>query len=190
MSLPKRGMARIEESEMGLSLHAAFVPSCIQILTSVSGLIDKAELASAERGAYGSDLLGARLATDMLDFRYQVKSVVMHSAGAIEGVRDGRFAPDTAPSDAGFAELRTMAEQARAMLTAIDPAEMETFVDRDMIFDWHGRDVPFAADQFLLSFSQPNFYFHAAAAYSILRAQGVPLGKRDYLGALRIRRPA
>ena len=42
--------------------------------------------------------------------------------------------------------------------------------------------------QFLLSFSQPNFYFHATTAYGILRAQGVKLGKRDFLGALRIKR--
>ena len=48
--------------------------------------------------------------------------------------------------------------------------------------------LPFTAGQFLLSFSQPNFYFHATTAYGILRAQGVKLGKRDFLGALRIKR--
>jgi hypothetical protein len=33
-----------------------------------------------------------------------------------------------------------------------------------------------------MSFTMPNFYFHAATAYDILRAQGMPLGKRDYMG--------
>ena len=41
--------------------------------------------------------------------------------------------------------------------------------------------------QFLLSFSQPNFYFHATTAYDILRARGVPLGKRDFMGPLRLK---
>ncbi|WBO21632.1 DUF1993 domain-containing protein [Sphingomonas abietis] len=175
---------------MGVSLHAAFVPSCIQILGSIARLIDKAALAGYERGAGQSSLLGARLADDMLDFRYQVKSVVMHSADAIEAVRQGRFTPDVDPIEASVAELRAMVRQAEAALAAIDPAEMEAFVDRDMIFVWNGRDVSFSADQFLLSFSQPNFYFHAAAAYAILRAEGLPLAKRDYLGTLRIRRDA
>jgi hypothetical protein len=47
--------------------------------------------------------------------------------------------------------------------------------------------MEFAADQFLLSFSQPNFYFHVTTAYAILRGRGVPIGKRDYLGRPRIK---
>ena len=47
--------------------------------------------------------------------------------------------------------------------------------------------LPFGGADFLLSFSQPNFYFHAATAYAILRARGVPLGKRDFLGRPRVR---
>ncbi len=46
--------------------------------------------------------------------------------------------------------------------------------------------LPFKAEGFLLSFSLPNFHFHATTAYDILRMKGVPLGKRDYLGKMRI----
>jgi len=51
------------------------------------------------------------------------------------------------------------------------------------------RDMrqPFTAEGFLLSFSLPNFYFHATTAYDILRAKGVPLGKGDFMGALRLK---
>ena len=44
----------------------------------------------------------------------------------------------------------------------------------------------FLAEDFLLSFSQPNFYFHAATAYDVLRMKGVPVGKRDFMGRVRI----
>nr|WP_296384960.1 DUF1993 family protein [Reyranella sp.] len=48
------------------------------------------------------------------------------------------------------------------------------------------QELPFTVEGFLLSFSLPNFYFHATLAYTILRTKGVvPLGKRDYLGRLR-----
>ena len=64
---------------------------------------------------------------------------------------------------------------------------MEGFIGRDTAFDLRGMKIPFTGENFLLSFSQPNFYFHATTAYDILRVKGLPLGKRDFLGHLRIK---
>ena len=72
---------------MPLSLHAATIPSYLQILGAVSALVDKAAAHCAETGAAPETLLDARLAEDMHSFAYQVKSTVVHSLGAIEGVR-------------------------------------------------------------------------------------------------------
>ena len=47
--------------------------------------------------------------------------------------------------------------------------------------------LPFAGEGFVLSFSPPNFPFQATTAYDILRCKGVPIGKRDYIGRLRLR---
>lgn len=47
-------------------------------------------------------------------------------------------------------------------------------------------ELPFIAENFVLSFSLPNFYFHATTAYDILRMSGVPLGKMDFLGPMRV----
>ena len=52
---------------------------------------------------------------------------------------------------------------------------------------WVPRQLAFTSETFLLSFSLPNFHFHAVTAYDILRTRGVPLGKRDYEGRLRTR---
>ena len=49
------------------------------------------------------------------------------------------------------------------------------------------RQLPFTAEGFLRSFSLPNFYFHATTAYDILRTNGVPLGKRDFMGRLKMK---
>jgi hypothetical protein len=54
------------------------------------------------------------------------------------------------------------------------------------VFRIGGNEIPFTTTRFLLSFSLPNFYFHATTTYTVLRLHGVPLGKRDYLGQLRI----
>jgi hypothetical protein len=121
----------------------------------------------------------------MLPFAYQVKSTAVHSLGAIEGVRKGVFSPDQTPPPETFAALEARITATLSALEAIDPAEVEAFIGRDMRFEFGDRHVDFTAEEFLLSFAQPNFYFHAATAYDILRWKGVPLGKRDFLGKLR-----
>ena len=72
-------------------------------------------------------------------------------------------------------------------LAAVTAEEMEGLIGRDMTFVLPGMKLPFTAENYLLSFAQPNFYFHATAAYAIMRAKGVGLGKRDFLGQLRMK---
>jgi hypothetical protein len=122
----------------------------------------------------------------MLPFAYQVKSTVGHSIGAIEGVRQGTFSPDMTPWPDTFDGCRALVAQAITALQALDADEVDAFVGQPMCFVMGPRRMDFTADVFLLSFSQPNFYFHAATAYDILRMKGVTLGKRDFLGAVRI----
>lgn len=174
---------------MPISLYAATIPSYLQILGAVSGLLDKAEAFCAERGIIPGDIIQARLAEDMAPFAYQVKSTAVHSIGAIEGVRKGVFFPDTTPPPESFAALKARITEALAAVEAIDPAEVDDFTGRDMRFEFGNNRLDFTAEDFLLSFSQPNFYFHATTTYDILRWQGVPLGKRDFLGRTRMKQP-
>ncbi|GEN99080.1 hypothetical protein NSE01_09130 [Novosphingobium sediminis] len=173
---------------MPISLYDAVVPSNLQILGAVDALLTKAEAFCAESGRDGGDLIGARLAPDMLPFGYQVKSCVAHSTGAIAGVRAGQFAPDLTPWPADFAGLHAAIQGAIAELSAIDPAEFEALGENDTLFAFGEMKLPFTGANFLLSFSQPNFYFHATTAYAILRAEGVKVGKGDFMGRPRIKR--
>jgi uncharacterized protein len=170
---------------MSFSLYSAVVPSYLQILDGVSGLLDKAEVFCSEKGIAPEQIIDARLAEDMHPFAYQVKSTAVHSLGAIEGVRRGVFSPDMTKPPESFAELKARIGETRAGLQAIAPGEMDGFVGRDMRFSFGERHIDFRAEEFLLSFSQPNFYFHATTAYDILRWKGVQIGKRDFLGRTR-----
>ncbi len=171
---------------MALSLYAATVPSYQQILGSVAGLLTKAQAFCAERGIASEEILQARLIDDMLPFAYQVRATVTHSTGAIEGLRRGTFSPDRSPPPSTFAELERLVAGAQTTLAALDAGELESLADREMLFVAGERRLPFTGESFLLSFSQPNFYFHAATAYDLLRARGVPIGKREFLGRLRM----
>lgn len=173
---------------MTFSLYDAVIPSNLQILGAVDAFVAKGEAYAQEKGMAPEALLKARLAPDMLPFGYQVKSCAVHSIGAIEGVRGGSFTPDMKPWPDSFARLRAAVRDARAALEGIAREEFDALAERDVTFRMGDLALPFTGGQFLLSFSQPNFYFHATTAYAILRAQGVPLGKKDFIGRLRIRR--
>jgi uncharacterized protein len=170
---------------MAFSLYEATVPSYRQILEAVSGLLGTAEVFCTEKGIAPRDIIQARLAEDMQPFAYQVKSTAVHSLGAIEGVRRGVFSPDTSPLPENFTALKSRIAETLAALETIEAAEVDAFVGRDMRFASGDRHIDFTAENFLLSFSQPNFYFHATTTYDILRWKGVPIGKRDFLGKLR-----
>ena len=172
---------------MPLSLHAALVPTWLQILGASRGWLDKA----MAHGMSETELAEARLVDDMFPFAYQVKSLAVHSQGAIEAVRQGVFSPNFAEVLPGtLVEMRDRIDGAIATLLRLDEGELEDFAGRPMRFEIGEKRLDFTAENFLLSFSQPNFHFHASVAYAILRAKGVPVGKLDYLGKLRLAQPA
>ena len=72
-------------------------------------------------------------------------------------------------------------------LQQLAPTEGNTLEGKDVTFQIRDTTIPFAAERFIQSFPLPNFNFHATTAYDILRAKGVPLGKRDFLGRLRLK---
>jgi hypothetical protein len=170
---------------MALSLYAATIPSFQQTLGAVSTLLDKAQAFCTEKGIAPQELIQARFAADMFPLAYQVKSTAVHSLGAIEGVRKGVFSPDTSTPPETFAALKAKISEALAALATIDSAEIDGFIGRDMRFSFGANHRDYTAENFLLSFSLPNFYFHAATTYDILRWKGMSIGKRDYMGKTR-----
>lgn len=172
---------------MPLSLHAAYVPNALQMLGTARHLVDTAEKWCGENGVPEADIIGARIIDDMLPWCYQVKCVAEHTQGAIEGVRAGVYSPDLNPPPTTFDALREKLSGARGAMEALSEDEMEAFMGQPMRFEFKDRRMDFDAEDFLLSFSQPNIYFHSATAYDILRMKGVPVGKGDFMGRVRIK---
>ena len=172
---------------MPLSLHAAFVPSALQMLGTTRSLIDKAESWCGETGRDSDELIRACIHEGMLPFAYQVKSVAVHTAGAIEAVREGLFSPHLQDPPYDFDGLRQRIDSAVSTLEAASESEMEAMIGKPMRFQMNQFTMDFTVEDFLLSFSQPNFYFHAATAYDILRMKGLDVGKRDFIGRVRLK---
>lgn len=171
---------------MPMPFYDAVVPTYLQILRGTVAWLAKAEAETAELGIAEADAMDGRLVPDMFPFNRQVRATAMHSQSAIEGARKGLFSPDMTPPPATFAGLRDRLGEAVAYLEALDPGDFDLLIGQPMRFVLGDTDLPFMADQFLLSFSMPNFFFHTTTAYAIMRSKGVALGKRDYLSQLRI----
>ena len=95
------------------------------------------------------------------------------------------FQPPPSLPDLDYAALQGLVTEATTELQALSPEEVNAMAGKDVLFKLTSMEVPFTAENFVLSFSLPNFYFHATTAYDILRMKGVPLGKLDFLGAMR-----
>lgn len=157
------------------------------MIGSTRHLTKKGEQWCEDNGNDSGSVIGACLIDDMLPFAYQVKSVAEHTAGALAAVHKGTYSPDLNPPPTDFAGLHAKLDEAEAALKAYSVDEIESLIGRDMRFEFKDMRLDFTAENFLLSFAQPNFYFHAATAYDILRMLGVQIGKRDFTGAVRIK---
>ncbi len=173
---------------MSFSLYDAVIPSHLQVLAALDRILEKAVAFCEEQGMTQAELIEARLAPDMLPLGYQVKSCAVHSIGGIDGTRAGSFSPDVSAWPTDIAGLRAILQRTIAALSALDREQVDALADTDTHFAFGETQLPFTGANFLLSFSQPNFYFHATTAYAILRARGMKLGKRDFMGIPRIKR--
>ena len=172
---------------MALSLYDLTVPNYLQTLAAVSGCLKKGAAFCAEQGTDPNEIVAARVIDDMLPFSFQIASVAHHSLGAVEGAQGGAFYPPKDPGTYSYADLQKLVDDARAGLERIAPEGLNACEGKDVVFHLGKIQLPFTAENFLLSFSIPNFYFHATTAYDILRARGVKLGKVDYLGQMRMK---
>ncbi|KHK92642.1 DUF1993 domain-containing protein [Novosphingobium malaysiense] len=172
---------------MTVSLDNVFVATCLQSLESLSGLVNKAEAHCTEHGKPAETLTDARLAPDMWPFAKQVFEAGHHSARAVAGVRAGVFHPEIDPVPNNFAALRKEIDESIAFLKTIPAGELDAIAGRDMRFEFGSMRMDFTVEDFLTSFSLPNFFFHSTTAYAILRNHGLDVGKRDYLGKVRVK---
>ena len=172
---------------MGFSLYDATVANYLQTLGAVGGFLEKSLAHFREKGLDPTEIVEARLAPDMLPLRFQIASVTHHSRGAMEAAKNGLFVPPSSKLDLDYAALQALVTDAHKELSALTPEVVNALVGRDVIFKFRDHPLLFTAEGFLMSFSLPNFYFHATTAYDILRHEGAPLGKRDFMGRMKLK---
>jgi hypothetical protein len=173
---------------MATSLYDQSVAAYLQTLGAMSGILERGAAHCRDNNIDPESIVDTRLWSDMAPFRFQIVSVAHHSLGAIEGVKKGQFGPPSDQRPHTYAELQGVVAETREKLEALKPDEVNALEGKEVIFQIGQQfRVPFTAENFIMSFSLPNFYFHATTAYDILRSKGAPLGKRDFMGQMRMK---
>ncbi len=172
---------------MAFSLYDASVANYLQMLGGVSHFLDKSLKHFQDKGIDPESIVEARIVDDMWPLRHQIVAVAHHSRGAMEGASAGEFKPPVSDPALNYAGLQALVKNASDALAALKPDTVNALQGRDVIFRLGDLSMPFTAETFLMTFSLPNFYFHATTAYDILRSKGAPIGKRDFMGRMRMK---
>lgn len=173
---------------MSTSLYDLSVGSYLQSLAGVADVMQKGHDHATAEGLDLDQITNTRLVDDMLPFRFQVLSVVHHTKDAVDSIMSGEASVQSSIEPLSYAELQQLITDTIAHLKVVDADALNARAGEKVVFRMQKLELPFTAENFVLSFSLPNLHFHATTAYDILRMKGVPLSKRDFLGSLRLTR--
>ena len=150
----------MEEYQMSMSMYSVSVPVFRQILGSLATILEKAEAHVDAKKIEPDALLRARLFPDMFPLLRQVQLATDFAKGAAARL-----------------------EKTLAFLDSVSREAVDAGAEREVVIGSVASERQFQGQAYLLHYALPNFYFHAATAYDILRHNGLEVGKRDFIGS-------
>ena len=166
---------------MQVSLYAMSVPVFTRMLNNMSKLLDKAEADATARGFDAAVLLQSRLYPDMFPLSRQVQIACDFAKGAAARLA-GMAVPSYPDQETSISDLKARIEKTLAFIASVSKADIDAGADRDVTVQMRDRSVEMKGLAYLNDMAMPNFYFHLATAYALLRHNGVAVGKRDFVG--------
>jgi len=168
---------------MSLSLYDASIPAFKLTLTNLSAILDKAIAHAGAKNLDSSVVASTRLVMDMFPLAKQVQIACDTAKGAAARL-SGVEAPKHEDNETTLEELKARIQKTLDFIASV-PADAIAAADEKAIeIVYPSITLRFIGRDYLTKFALPNIYFHVTTAYAILRANGVAIGKGDYLGAI------
>lgn len=156
----------------------------IKMLNNLSALLDKVIIFSEEKKISPEVLLNSRLAPDQFNL---IKQIQVACDGAKLGIArilgKENEAPKFEDNEKTVEELKNRIKSTIEYLQTIKEDDFKDLENQKIVYPFM-KDSYVTAEESLIEFSMPNFYFHVATAYSILRHNGMNIGKSDYIGSV------
>jgi hypothetical protein len=166
---------------MAISMYQASAPQFKKMLGNLTTILTMAEEYATAKGIDGKVLVEARLFPDMFPLARQVQIAcdqVKFGLARLAGIE----APKFEDTESTLPQLKERIAKTIAFMDSIKPEQIDGAEEKVIQFSIKGRNFEFVGEQYVLTWIIPNFYFHIATTYNILRHNGVELGKADYLG--------
>ena len=168
---------------MTISMHQASAPRFANTLRNLSAILDKAQAHCEAKKIDPLVLTAARLFPDMFPLARQIYIATDTAKGAVSRLA-GIEIPKYDDVEQTIAELKARLAKTVDFVMSVPAAKIEGSADKDISIKIGGKDTVLKGAQYLLGHAYPNFYFHSATAYNILRHNGIEIGKRDFLGQI------
>ena len=163
-------------------LYEITVPQFIKMLQNLNKIIDKAALNAESRKIDMTVLLNSRLAPDQFNFIRQIQ-IACDTAKLCASRLSGKEAPVHEDKEQTLAEVKARIESVVSYLATFKAEDFNGAEERKISQPrWEGKYL--TGYEYALEHAIPNLYFHITTAYSILRHNGVDIGKKDYLGEM------
>jgi uncharacterized protein len=163
--------------------YAHSVPVFKQMLTALKTLLAQASAHAADKAIVPDALLQARLFPDMFPLIKQVQ-IAAEFARSVSARLAGVDVPVVEGKEASFADLDVLLTQTLAFLDSLDAAQFEGSEARHIVLrPGTPKEKQLTGQAYLANYGAPQFFFHVTTAYGLLRHSGLPIGKRDYMGA-------
>ena len=166
---------------MRISMYQASAPRFANTLRNLSVILDKAQAHADAKKMDPAALCGCRLIADMFPFARQVQVACDTAKGAVARLA-GIEVPRHEDVEQTPAELKQRIAKTIDFILSVKPERIDGSEEKEVVLKLGGKETRFSGLQYLLGHACPNFYFHVTTAYDILRANGVEIGKRDYIG--------
>jgi len=168
-----------------MSLHDPTVFQISKMLRNLEGWLDKAAEYAKSREFDPEVLLQARLYPDQFPLVRQIQAAC-DAAKAGAARLAGIEAPSHPDTETTLAEVRERIAKTLAFLESITPEKLEGAESREIALPFLPDNQRIKGADYVTEMGTPNFYFHVITAYAILRHNGVNVGKRDFIGSMRL----
>jgi uncharacterized protein len=168
-------------------LYELTIPASLKSLKNLNNFLMKAEDFAKAKNFDVQVLLEDRLAPDMFNLIKQVQ-IACDTAKLCASRLTGIDAPVHSDNEKTIADLRERINSTISYLESMDKKKYEEAESKKISQPrWEGKYL--TGTEYVLHHVLPNLYFHTSVTYSILRNNGVDVGKKDYLGELPFKMP-
>lgn len=167
---------------MSNAVYDLAIAAMLRSLRNLDAIVGKAEAhVEADKNLDAETLLRARLYPNMRPFLFQIQVATDTAKGAAARL-SGKPVPSWPDEEQTFADVHARLGKAIEYLAGFSPADFDGAEERPVELKVGPRTIHFTGTSYLSTFVLPNFFFHVTTAYAILRHNGVPIGKGDFLG--------